>query len=195
MVKVYLSPSTQEANIGKGNYGTEERRMNEIVDLMVPMLNNSGVVVFRNKPSMSHIDAKNDSNRIGVDAHVAIHSDAGGGTGCTAFTSGSKEGYILANLLYREVSTITPGEDRGIRSTTDLTEVVKTNAPACLIEVSYHDNFDEAAWILANEKKIALALVKGICKYFNLPVKPLLTPEYVTYKLPMGAYEIKIIKL
>ena len=31
---VYLSPSVQENNIGIGNYGTEEKRMNEIADIV-----------------------------------------------------------------------------------------------------------------------------------------------------------------
>lgn len=34
MVKVYISPSSQEDNRGVGNYGTEEVRMNQIADVV-----------------------------------------------------------------------------------------------------------------------------------------------------------------
>ena len=33
MKSIYLSPSTQENNVGAGSYGTEEQRMNQIMDL------------------------------------------------------------------------------------------------------------------------------------------------------------------
>lgn len=189
MKKVYLSPSTQERNIGVGDYGTEERRMNEIVDLMVPILQDHGILWFRNDPKKDHIAAKNDSNNLEVDIHVAIHSDAGGGRGCTAFTSGSSEGRILANYLYQEVSAISPSEDRGIKITKDFTEVVKTNAPACLIEISFHDNYDDARWIMENQNKIAYALCKGILKYFNIPMK---TPsKIIMYRVFTGSFKDK----
>lgn len=190
MVSVYLSPSTQEANIGKGDYGSEEKRMNEITDYLEDMLIKHNITVYRNKPTMKYYQCTAESNNLKPDIHVAIHSDAGGGKGCTAYTSGSAGGRKLANFLYQEVSSISPSEDRGVRLTKDLNEVVKTDAVACLIEVSYHDNFDEAAWILKNIKAIALALAKGILAYFGIAPNIEL-PTGVVYRVVTGSFSEK----
>lgn len=168
MSRVYISPSTQEANIGLGNYGSEEKRMNEIADYLIPILHDHGITCFRNTPQMSAVGCKEASNIIGVDAHIAIHSNAGGGQGTSAFTSGSLKGRKLAQFVYDEVAAITPAEpDRGVRTTTTFVEVVKTNAPAVLIEVSFHDHWRDATWIIQNQKEIAIAIAKGILLYFN----------------------------
>lgn len=188
MPSVYLSPSTQEANVGIGNYGTEEKRMNEITDILEDLLTAHGVTVYRNKPTMKYYQCTAESNNLNPDIHVAIHSDAGGGHGCTAYTSGSSKGRILANFLYQEVSAISPTEDRGVRITKDLNEVIKTTAIACLIEVSYHDNFDEAQWIVSNIKNIAMAICKGILKYFNIPMKEEKVPSGIVYRVVTGSY-------
>ena len=191
MPRVYLSPSTQEANIGKGDYGSEEKRMNEIADILEDLLIKQNITVYRNKPTMKYYQCTMESNNLKPDIHVAIHSDAGGGHGCTAYTSGSSKGRILANYLYQEVSAISPTEDRGVRITKDLNEVVKTNAIACLIEVSYHDNFDEARWIMNNIKAIATALFKGILKYFGIAPMVDLPDEGYTYRVVTGSFTNK----
>ncbi len=42
---VYLSPSMQEGNIGVGEYGTEEKRMNQSCDVVEAVLKEHGVIV------------------------------------------------------------------------------------------------------------------------------------------------------
>ena len=39
---VFLSPSTQEFNVGYGNFGTEEYRMNRIADIVERLLKEFG---------------------------------------------------------------------------------------------------------------------------------------------------------
>ena len=72
---VYLSPSTQENNKGVGSYGTEEKRMNEISDVVEKVLKAHGIKVYRNKPSMSLSQVVMDSNSKKPDIHFAIHSN------------------------------------------------------------------------------------------------------------------------
>lgn len=45
-VKIYLSPSTQKGNIGVGEYGTEEERMNQVADYTERTLKQHGLNVF-----------------------------------------------------------------------------------------------------------------------------------------------------
>ncbi|HEY5582939.1 MAG TPA: N-acetylmuramoyl-L-alanine amidase, partial [Ruminiclostridium sp.] len=121
MYKIYLSPSTQEKNIGANNYGTEEARMNQIADILQAILVKRGYEVFRNKPTMTLKEVVINSDLKEVDLHLAIHSNAmGGGSngkarGCMVFCHRLQGvGYEFAKRLYIELSKITPSADRGI---------------------------------------------------------------------------------
>lgn len=65
MVDVYLSPSLQEWNVGVGNYGTEEQRMNLLADVVQYELERHGLDVARNRPEMSLAEVVRESNAIG----------------------------------------------------------------------------------------------------------------------------------
>ena len=51
--------------------------------------------------------------------------------------------------------------------TSSLYEIIRTNAPAVLLEVAFHDNPEDATWIINNEEQIAEAIVTGINNYFS----------------------------
>ena len=53
MADVYISPSLQEWNVGVGNYGTEEQRMNQIADVVQYELERHGLTTARNTPDMT----------------------------------------------------------------------------------------------------------------------------------------------
>ena len=195
MPRIYFSPSTQEHNAGVIPGYIEEVEMNQIADIAIPLLQFNGFEVFRNSPTMTHITAKDDSNRIGVDAHFALHSNAGGGVGTVIFTSGSERGTRLATAIYNEVAPLSPSKDRGVQITTGFTEVIKTNAPAALLEVAFHDNVADAEWIRANHEEIAEAICKGLCNYFGVTFKKpepipekVQAPEGFIYRVRAGAY-------
>ena len=69
---VFLSPSTQEFNVGYGDFGTEEYRMNRIADIVEELLKNQGYTVYRNNPDEKLSAAVRKSNEIGPDIHVAV---------------------------------------------------------------------------------------------------------------------------
>lgn len=168
MSKIYVSPSLQDANIGYGSYGSEESRMTLIGDSLVAKLKNNGFEVYRNSRDMTLAQAVADSNSKNVDLHIAVHSDAGGGRGCTAFYK-SANGQRIANAIYENLSPITPDtSDNGVRYRDNLYELNNTKAVATLVEVSFHDNPDDAAWIMSHIDDIATAFAKGACKYFGV---------------------------
>jgi N-acetylmuramoyl-L-alanine amidase len=179
--KVYVSPSTQEHNKGASNYGTEEENMQAIGAKVEGLLCYNGFQVRRNRPDMELKQVVEDSNAFDPDAHVAIHSNAGGGRGCEAyawFEADGKGGYKkdtpgrrLAQAIYDEVSRITPTSDRGVKNGNHLYEIKHTVAPAALVEIAFHDNPTDAAWIKANYDAIAEAIAKGVCKYFGITFK------------------------
>lgn len=169
MVKVYISPSSQEDNRGVGNYGTEEVRMNQIADVVERELKRVGITTLRNNPSMNITQMVTASNNFGADVHLAIHSNAGGGTGAEAYYyTGSTSSQKLAQAVYNNLAPMTPTGDRGVKATTQLYEVWATNAVATLVEIAFHDNSTDASFIVNNIQAIGIAIAKGVCSYFGI---------------------------
>ncbi len=176
MPKVYLSPSTQQDNIGYENYGSEEFRMNEIADAVERYLccKKDQITIYRNSPNMTLSQIVADSNAKKPDIHVAIHSNASGDNKHTArgamgfaYKKGTK-GDALANDVYDEVAKVTPTNDFGVNYSTSLYELSHTTAPATLIEVGFHDNPQDAKFIMDNIEKIGSAIARGILKNLNI---------------------------
>jgi N-acetylmuramoyl-L-alanine amidase len=195
--KVYLSPSTQEDNIGAGNYGTEEIRMNQITDVVAYHLTRLGIVVYRNDPHMTLRRVVEDSNNKDVDFHLAIHSNAGGGRGCEVFCYKAGEaGEAEAWKIYHELSAITPTADRGVKQGYNyygdgihMYEVAYTNAIAVLVEVEFHDNVGGATWIVNNIEQIGIALAKGVLSSLGMSYVPLSPPTSKTfYRVMCGSF-------
>lgn len=168
--KIYISPSLQEANVGIGDYGTEKYRMNQLADILEANLKlNNNYEVYRSGENFTLSEAIADSNRINPDIHIALHSNAGGGVGPEIFVY--KQGIVaekLANNIYEEIMKIYYGNiGRGVKYSTEIREVRETNSPAVLIEFAFHDNEKDATWIVNNMDIIALAIERGIDKYFE----------------------------
>lgn len=172
MPKVYVSPSVQEWNRGVGAYGTEEQRMQVIGALVETYLRANGFDVRRNRPDMTLKEVIADSNRYRPDAHVAIHSNAGGGEGTEVwYYPTSEKGKKLAQCLYDEVAPLSPGKDRGLKTSATFAELKGTIAPAVILEVGFHDNPEDAAWIMSKPREIAKAIARGVCRYFGKAFK------------------------
>lgn len=199
---VYLSPSMQENNSGVNGYGTEEERMNQVADVTERILKQHDIVVYRNKPDMTLSQMVSDSNNKMPDVHFAIHSNAGGGRGCEVYCHrfGGK-GEKLARAVYAELSPITPTGDRGVRQGYNfygqgkhMYELAYTNAPAALVETAFHDNKDDAEWIINNIEAIGIALAKGVLTYFDIQYVLLNQKSEANakcYRVQVGAYSIK----
>jgi len=107
------------------------------------------------------------SNAAGVDVHVALHSNAGGGTGPEIWHyPGSSNGIYLANCVIGEVANVSGcPSSRGLKSSSGYLELKNTVAPAVILEVGFHDNTYDAAWIVSNMDAIAGAIANGIDAY------------------------------
>ncbi|MBQ7757453.1 N-acetylmuramoyl-L-alanine amidase family protein [Anaerotignum sp.] len=176
MPRIYLSPSLQEYNPFI-NGGSEEEVMNLIADAMEPYLAASGIEVVRNSPEMSLGEAIADSNASNVDFHLAIHSNASppsiAGTRqgpVVYYYSTSQLGREMAEDIADEMREIYPDPSKvQVLPTTTLRELRRTNAPSALVEVAYHDNYQDANWIKENIQPIARALSEAAANYFGVP--------------------------
>lgn len=176
MASVFLSPSTQEYNpFVTGN--NEEYYANLITDAMLPYLRASGITYGRNNPSGTVSTSIALSNQGNYDLHLAIHSNAapeslsGMLRGSDVYyyrdsTRGKRAAEVFANnlkLIYPEPNLVTAVP------TTTLVELRRTRAVAVLVEVAYHDNVDDANWIINNIEEIAENLALSVADYLGVP--------------------------
>lgn len=176
MPSLFLSPSTQDGNpyiIG----GSEEQYMNLVADAMEPYLRANGIYFVRNDPTGTVRDSINQSNAGNYDLHLALHSNAAGAANAgrvrgtdVYYAQGSDNGQRAAFIIADNFKEIYPLPDR-VRAlpTTRLAEVTQTRAPAVLVEIAYHDNVDDANWIVNNIDEIARNLSQSVTTYFGLP--------------------------
>jgi N-acetylmuramoyl-L-alanine amidase len=173
---IYLSPSTQEYN-PYVNTGSEEEWMNRLADAMVPLLDASGILYERNTPDMSAYTSILASNAGRFDLHLALHSNAAGEgsegayRGIIAFYyPGSALGLEAATLLADGLKEIYPLPNQvTTQSTTTIGEVRRVKAPAVLLELGFHDNEEDAAWIVTHIPEMARSLVLSLTEFFGIP--------------------------
>ena len=194
---IYLSPSTQEWNYYV-NGGTEEEYMNLLADKMVPYLDASGIRYDRNTPSMTAADSIAASNAGNFDLHLALHSNAapegqyGTSRGSIAFYyPGSIQGKWAADIIANNLRSIYPLPDK-VRavSTTTLGEVRKVRAPAVLLELAFHDNPDDAQWIVTHIDAMAESIVLSLTEYFGIPFFPDSYPLPGEVRAELGALDV-----
>lgn len=173
---IYLSPSTQEKNLYV-NGGTEEGWMNRLADALEPYLTAAGIRYVRNTPDMTALSSIRASNAGSYDLHLALHSNAapegqyGQLRGILVFHfPGSQEGTRAAQLVANGLKTIYPLPNLvRAEATTAIGEVRRVRAPSVFLELGYHDNPDDAAWVQNNLDPIARSLALSLTEYFGLP--------------------------
>ena len=176
MPVIYLSPSTQEFN----EYitgGSEEYWMNLLADAMEPILTSSGIRYIRNTPDMTAASSILASNAGNYGLHLALHSNASGegqagqNRGILAFYyPGSAQGLRAAQLLVDGLKAIYPLPNL-VRTepTTTLGEIRRVRAPSVLLELGYHDNYEDAVWITSHIDAMAANLVLSLTEFFGIP--------------------------
>ena len=176
MASVFLSPSTQEFNpYVTGN--NEEYYANLIADAMLPYLRASGITYGRNNPSGTVSTSIELSNSGNYNLHLAIHSNAapeslaGKIRGSDVYYyRDSARGKMAAEIFANNLKLIYPNPSLVIAvPTTTLVELRRTRAVAILVEVAYHDNVEDANWIISNIETIARNLALSTADYLGVP--------------------------
>ncbi len=198
MPTIYLSPSTQEGNFYITG-GTEEQYMNLVADAMEPYLRSSGIQFTRNTPDMTAASSIRQANEGSYDFYLALHSNAAPdalsgrlrGTDVYYYPS-SVNGRRMADIIVKNFKNIYPLPER-VRavSTTTIGEVSKSRAPAVLVEIAYHDNVEDANWIINNINAIARTLVLSLTEYFGIPFVSAQQPRTGTVTLTSGNLNIR----
>lgn len=195
---IYLSPSTQE-----GNYyvtgGTEEYYMNLLADAMVPYLLSNGIQYTRNTPSMTAGSSIRQANAGQYDFYLALHSNAAGAgnygnvRGVIAFYyPGSPNGERAADIFAKNLRAVYPLPNLvRTQATTTLGEVAQSRFPAVLLEIGYHDNYEDAVWIDGHLTQIAQNLVLSLTEYFGLPFILPMEPKDAVVSVSAGTLNLR----
>lgn len=179
---VYLSPSNQGKNYGISDVGytTEKEQMNLLADYLEKYLKDAGIKVYRNNPN-DPIGINSwlyESNMKKSDFHFAIHSNAS-----VEHTAHGIEIYVdnptskclsIASNIYNNLYDIYPNKDeksnRGVKFARGSLGEVNDDFIKCgaLIEVAYHDDYNDAKWIVQNKEEIAKNLADTIIDFYQV---------------------------
>lgn len=194
---VYLSPEGDKSKVyaiwdrgdeQKSQY-TEHIQTSLIAQKVKDLLEQLGYEVHIADPTLSIRDKdKNDNpqdyrgaeaKRLGADAYIAIHTNAGPSgenngryQGTTCYYNGNNEGAKeLSDLIYRYLSELTPTKDRGslndMLTAKPFAEIRLPEMANVLIEVEFHDYANYAQWIVDNIDKIAAEIARGTDEYLK----------------------------
>ncbi len=176
MPRIYLSPSTKDFNrFITGN--TEEYYMNLIADAMIPYLKASRIDFSRNNPGDSLTRVISQSNAGGYDLHLGLYSNSApenlGGIlqGPDIYhLATSEKGRVFAEIIAGNVREIYPNPNLvQVIPTMTMNELRRTKAPAVLVELAYHDNYDDAIWMRDNIDSIGRNLSMAAAEYLDVP--------------------------
>jgi len=176
--KVYLSPSNQNGNLGVSEVGytNEEKEMNDLSNYIEKRLEENGVTVYRNGPGGINRWTQ-DSTYLGVDLHLAIHSNASEDRSAYGIETWINEPisntYSLAQNIQKDLMNIYYNKEdvianRGVKyAYGSLGEV--TYVPfGILVEVAHHDYKEDAEWIMKNKELIGNTIADSVLKYFQI---------------------------
>ena len=162
----YLSPSNQKANEGIDGYGTEHEQMYLLMDAIIPHLDRAGVSFVLADRDATLAQRVKESNKIGAGFHFSLHSNAGGngkawGPVALYYSDAGKEfGEKLVNSLLalgqKNNRSYNTKQQKG------LYELRKTKAPACLLEVDFHDSSTGVKFMTEHRAEIAKAIATVI---------------------------------
>ena len=179
---IYLSPSSQNLNYGvsKVGYTTEMAWMNKVCDVVENKLKEYDVKVLRNNPK---VEGKMnvwlaESRKAKSDLHIALHSNGSvehNEQGMEVWVDNEYSlAYSFANVLYDNLYDIYPyksgSTNRGIKyAMGSLGEVNPLNiSRGVLIEIAFHDDYNDAKWIVDNYVKIGENIAKSIIDFYQI---------------------------
>ena len=187
-IKIAVSPSDQYRNLYAYGDTNEGYQMHRVAEKLGEHLLRCGAdVVYL--PSGYLSERVRKANAEHVDGYIAIHSNAFDGSvqGIRVHCYPSDKSRKFGNCIMAALDTVYDGSTKSkIVENDSLYELKYPVAPAILPEIGFHDNVDDAKWIVNHVDQIAEALAKGICEYFKIPYVP---RETIMYHVQVGAFE------
>lgn len=188
----YLSPSCQGHNVGVGNYGTEQAQMYLLADAIIPHLDRAGVSFILADQDAPLSRRVTESNGAGAGFHLCLHSNAGGGgtaRGPVALYY-SSAGRALGEKLIAALLALGQANNRSynLKCEQSLYELRRTAAPACLLEVDFHDSPGGVEFLTTHRREIAEAIARVIIEADGKEFVPVTRGEYLDEAVRLGLF-------
>ena len=184
MTKVFLSPSSQTANIVHGG-GHEQQYARARCERAAEVLRAHGVTVkvssIMNDSAGGYFRSVAEGNAWRPDLYVADHTNA---TGLANSKARGVHNYCwlpdpasvnLGRAIGARMDRIIGGTHQ-IRDGSHLYEVNGPHATAVLLENGFHDNAQDAAIIRTKTREMGEAIAYGILDYLGIPIRGANTP-------------------
>lgn len=194
--KIYISPSSQTENKYAVGNTSEAEQCRKIAQKVVEALKRCGFEAKTNtEEGKTMYDRVKESNVWGADAHIPIHTNAFDGkvAGFRGFCfNKTGEGYKLVLAIKEAVAPMTPGTSDGVSAQPELYEIKASTAPCAYVEVGFHDNPEEARWIIGHIEEIAEAICKGVCSHYGVKyTAPKANDGGKLYRVQIGAFSVR----
>lgn len=188
--KIYISPSSQPANTYAVGDTNEQAQCRRIGAALEAALARCGFEARAGLDGTMYTRVA-ESNDFGADLHMPIHTNAFDGSvsglRIMVYKKGG-EAEKIAQAIMNCLAPITPGASDGISVYPGLYEIENSNAICVYIEVGFHDNPEEAQWIINHTQDIAEAICKGLCSHYGVEFR---AEEKTIYRVQVGAFREK----
>ena len=168
--ETYISPSSQPANMYVVGNVSEQEMCRKIAALLHEELEHCGIPAHAGLSGTMYSRVA-ESNKLRVGLHLPIHTNACDGrvAGLRIFVNKlGGEAEKIAQAIMDTLAPITPGKSDGISAQPQLYEIYASDALCVYIEVGFHDNPEEAQWIIDHPQEIAEAIARGLCNYHGI---------------------------
>lgn len=210
--KIYISPEDRASNVyassalWNGHTTNEKEQMGRCADYMERGLLRCGSFEVINAQYGNMYDRVKESNNWPSDMHVAPHTNGfnGKAAGTRVHCYPSDRSRRIGKLIQDRIAPLSPGAPDKLVESTNLYELRATHMAAVLPEFGFHDNPEDAQWLVDNMGQIAEETVQAICEYFGVayvppaeddsgaPAEPA-TPEEkenALYRVQIGAFRV-----
>lgn len=175
-IKIAISPEDRSSNIynvnalWNGKRTNEHEQMCRFADALEAHLVRCGFEVY-NMQFGNMYDRVAYADQMGAALYIAPHTNGFDGTakGCRIHHYPSSKSERFAKLLVDGVKSLYYTDSPAPRAVSDNTlyELRKPAAPAVLPEWAFHDNEEDAKWIIESIPVLAEMTARMACKYFN----------------------------
>ena len=193
-IKIAISPEDRSNIYHKnalwnGKQTNEHEQMCRFADALETHLVRCGFEVY-NMQFGNMYDRVAYADSMGVSLYIAPHTNGfdGNAKGCRIHHYPSSKSERFAQLLVDGVKPLYYADTPAPKAVSDNTlyELRKPAAPSVLPEWAFHDNEDDAKWIISTIPALAEMTARMACKYFDVEYVPCETAPM--YRVQIGAF-------
>ena len=167
-IKIYLNPSVQTKNMYTGYKISEADTMNIVAKKAYNLLKKDNRFIVHINDSLKPLkESVNEINSLDIDYHLALHTNAGGGSGSEVYYYENTSSYLAKHSLdsFNKYHTF---PTRGIKKNNNFYELKNSKAKnKALIEFLFHDKTNEASFIINNYDLLATSIYETFINIIN----------------------------